>query len=299
MKHDTLLLPKFKRLARLLGGSVMAAGTLEVLWRTCDTIQRFTFTAEEVEDVCEWAGNPGKLVGILTACRWLDREGDLFVVHDYLNNAPEFIQERHRKREEYNRRLAEKRGENRRTAEKRGNSPEFSGPTDTDTDTDTSTLKEDVVKNADTERLRDGGAQRGASGSVSGSADLSAFVGGEGPQSIAGALDKMLGGRQGAREMITKKAAEIVGWTGEGPEYVEWWGKVIEVSLAGEFYGEVAESLDYARSCVLEGKAKDLGALRNPGAFVVSQITPIFHRHSRRLPRVPRASPGDARRASA
>jgi hypothetical protein len=112
-------------------------------------------------------------------------------------------------------------------------------------------------------------------------------------------LDKMLGGRQGAREKIARKAAELVGWTGEPPEYVEWWGKIIETSLAGDFWGEVSENLDYARSCVLDGKAKDLGALRNPGAFVVSQITPIFHRHSRRLPRAPRAAPGNGQRASA
>ena len=112
-------------------------------------------------------------------------------------------------------------------------------------------------------------------------------------------MDRTLNAGKAREAKITAKAAAIVAWTGEPPQYVEWWAVVIRKALALNVYGEVAEHLDYAESCVRDGRTKDLGELTRPGAYVASKIAPIFHQAGARLPRPPRASPGQGQRASA
>ncbi len=93
---DTMGKLKFTRAKRGLGVSgPHLLGMLEVLWQychaNCTTLDGVFFDRDDVEVLCEWDGQPGRLVAVLEAEGWLDRKGEKLVVHDYAQNAPQFV----------------------------------------------------------------------------------------------------------------------------------------------------------------------------------------------------------------
>lgn len=298
MKHNTMMLPKFKRLTRLLGGSVVrAAGTLEVLWRTADTLDRFHFTAEEIEEICEWEGELGALAAMLLDCRWLDQVEGLdgtYKVHDYIENAPEFIQDRHRKRNYHNaRKVSEDSGKFRKVPESVGSVRTKAEKTVTDTDTDTDTfLREDIQHKAETE---DRGEEQGpCQNSGSGSANLHSH---QGPEPVGALLDNLNGGVQ-RKAAIERKAHEIGKLTRDGPNYHAYWVEVVKKTLEADLLTELDECLHYARSATdpAQQATKGLGDMHSPGKWLVSRMTSLFHAKGIRMPKPPR--PHSAARAA-
>ena len=104
MKAGTQNHLKTKRLMRLLGLPLYrAVGILETLWLLCidccDEGNVGKFSDDEIADYFGWEGKPSALVCGLAESGWLDQdEGERYVVHDWLEHAPEFIRERVRKR---------------------------------------------------------------------------------------------------------------------------------------------------------------------------------------------------------
>lgn len=45
-------------------------------------------TAEDIELEVDWSGKAGALVSALLECRWLDKDGDTFVLHDWAEHQP-------------------------------------------------------------------------------------------------------------------------------------------------------------------------------------------------------------------
>lgn len=155
-------------------------------------------------------------------------------------------------------------------------------PTDTDTDT------EEVVNLADPTDQGCKGDRRSVG--RSGSADL--HSGGErkresGEPVSAGEVAERLvrRGREPAREgkrlrlnpdWVRDQAGRIVAITGERPElYLDWWGKV--VTQCGRDTGlrdVLVEAVNYAAACGDPGqrKAKDLGELKRPGAYIAGKL---------------------------
>jgi len=86
---------KFRTLARRLGSRALAAGTLELLWAVAnDAGDALVGTAEDVEDVADWRGEPGALVAILLACRFLDETPAGYTVHDHAHHCPSYVRRR-------------------------------------------------------------------------------------------------------------------------------------------------------------------------------------------------------------
>ncbi|TXH55778.1 MAG: hypothetical protein E6Q97_08015, partial [Desulfurellales bacterium] len=89
MKTNTTDLVKFKKLQRRLGESTRGViGILELLWKaTAQQAPRGDigrFDNEDIAILCDWDGDPDKLVESLVDCGWLDRcETHRLVVHDW------------------------------------------------------------------------------------------------------------------------------------------------------------------------------------------------------------------------
>lgn len=60
---------KFRRLARLVGGPIVARGALELLWDQCyEAGDDYLGTAEDIESAVGWAGEAGSLADALDRC---------------------------------------------------------------------------------------------------------------------------------------------------------------------------------------------------------------------------------------
>ncbi len=105
MRYGTTSHPKFQRLKRLLSQPQYAVvGLLESIWMLA---AQFTDSGDvskfSPQDICDYAGYEGDpifLINSLVESRWLDRDGDKLLVHDFLDHAPSFIYERNKKREQ-------------------------------------------------------------------------------------------------------------------------------------------------------------------------------------------------------
>lgn len=97
MKMGTTRSPKFRRLSRTTSMSTReTVGTLELLWLF--TMEQAPagdigkWPDEEIEEVCEWDGEPGALVSALVETGWLDGcAKHRLIVHDWADHVPEFI----------------------------------------------------------------------------------------------------------------------------------------------------------------------------------------------------------------
>lgn len=115
MKIGTTTHPKFRRLQKQLKLPQYAvAGLLEMIWslaaQYADDGDISKFTVQEIADYCDWEADPNVMIDALVACRWLDRDGDRIVIHDWEDHRPNYVSDRLRKRDE--RRSSHKQSDN-------------------------------------------------------------------------------------------------------------------------------------------------------------------------------------------
>jgi hypothetical protein len=96
MKHQSISLVKFKTLAmRLKLPQWQAVGLLESLWLFAQHNARdgvlSRYTAEEFAAWIEWGSDPNELMEALIATRWIDRDGDELVIHDWNQHQPNWL----------------------------------------------------------------------------------------------------------------------------------------------------------------------------------------------------------------
>ncbi len=86
---------KFRTLARRLGSRALAVGSLELLWAVAnDAGDPLIGTAEDVEDVADWRGEPGLLARSLVETRFMDETPEGFAVHDHDHHCPTYVRRR-------------------------------------------------------------------------------------------------------------------------------------------------------------------------------------------------------------
>lgn len=77
-------------------------GLLDTLWDTCHAnSDPYVGTAEEIEAAAGWPGVDGEFAAALILRSWVDLvpgSVDTYVVHDYWDHAPYYVQERQKKR---------------------------------------------------------------------------------------------------------------------------------------------------------------------------------------------------------
>lgn len=97
MKLGTPRSPKFRRLMKASGlGTRELAGTLELMWlfamEHAPAGDIGKWSDDEIEEACEWDGEPGLLVASLVGSGWLDAcPCHRLTVHDWSDHVPEFI----------------------------------------------------------------------------------------------------------------------------------------------------------------------------------------------------------------
>jgi hypothetical protein len=123
---------KFRRLARSLGSPVLAMGALELMWSACyDSGEEYLGTAEDIETLIGWTGDPGLVAqalvdagkpeghGFIEAITDGDHAGtdgvQRYRVHDLWHHAPDYVMKRHKRELERKQRVAPK-VKKRRTA---------------------------------------------------------------------------------------------------------------------------------------------------------------------------------------
>lgn len=101
---------KFRRLVRVVGSIAVARGSLELLWDACyEAGEDYVGTAEDIEHMAAWDGEPGVLTrglaeaGLPTGVGFIEQvEGvdgpPVYRVHDLWHHAPDYVAKR-RKRE--------------------------------------------------------------------------------------------------------------------------------------------------------------------------------------------------------
>jgi len=96
MKRGTIEHVKMHRLAERLGIPRFAAvGIMESLWHmTAAKAPSGDISNLELEDIAfyvRWDREPSELIEALIACRWLDRDGDHLLVHDWQEHAEDSV----------------------------------------------------------------------------------------------------------------------------------------------------------------------------------------------------------------
>jgi hypothetical protein len=66
-------------------------GHIQMLWDKSAMMNKFAFTGKQLEYICEWDGEEGKLVEALENCRLIDKKEDYYELHDWLEHAPNYI----------------------------------------------------------------------------------------------------------------------------------------------------------------------------------------------------------------
>ena len=86
---------KFARLTRLLGSVAVARGSLELLWDVAyENGDELLGTAEDLEFQAGWTGEKGQLAAALVGAEFIDKDGDLYRVHDLWDHAPDYVRRR-------------------------------------------------------------------------------------------------------------------------------------------------------------------------------------------------------------
>lgn len=155
--------------------------------------------------------------------------------------------------------------------------------------------------NADAEAMagrKPGAGGRAAAGARSGGG--SGVEAGAGGSSLVGAVGAPEGKaprrRRLTAEQVAEKAGQIVRITGEAAVYREWWGDVVRrADQDASHAAALVEAVQYAAMCgdPAQRRAKDLGELKRPGAFIAKRLMDA----GMRLPPKPavRAARTDAR----
>lgn len=99
MKYQTLMHWKFRKLHQALESTSIAhtAGYLELLWLHCQQVGNGpVLKADDVEAICDWQGEPRKLLRCLREFTWLDdcAEENFVEVHDFSDHAPGYVKKR-------------------------------------------------------------------------------------------------------------------------------------------------------------------------------------------------------------
>lgn len=78
-------------------GPAELLGYLEMMWMCSHANGAYEFSSkDEIEAVCCWEGESGVLADILIARRWIDQNGELYVIHDYEDHKPSYVVKRER-----------------------------------------------------------------------------------------------------------------------------------------------------------------------------------------------------------
>lgn len=96
MKHGTISLVKFKLLARELNRDQWeVVGLLESIWCfCCHNARTGDLSPFSYDEIAAWIGyrdDAGSLIDALVKCKWLDRDGDILIVHDWEEHAPNWL----------------------------------------------------------------------------------------------------------------------------------------------------------------------------------------------------------------
>jgi hypothetical protein len=111
---------------------------------------------------------------------------------------------------------------------------------------------------------------------------------GSSPVSVAELLPRVLGGLQARQADLPGR---IVRATGEAAAYRDWWREVARLMRCHDGAEVLRETLRYVEDCADPAvrAAKDLGALRAPGAYLASRCRDHLARHGLRLPAPPKS----------
>jgi hypothetical protein len=99
---------KFRRLARILGSSIVARGALELLWESCyESGDDYVGAADDIETLVGWTGERGLLTRALVeagapegagfldlASVTVDSAAPTYRVHDLWHHAPDYVRKR-------------------------------------------------------------------------------------------------------------------------------------------------------------------------------------------------------------
>ena len=112
---------------------------------------------------------------------------------------------------------------------------------------------------------------------------------GNAPVSAAELLPQLLGAVQARQADLP---ARIVRATGEAAHYCDWWRQVTRLMQRHDGADALHEALRHVEDCANPAirAAKDLGALRAPGAYLASRCRDHLARHGLRLPPPPKAA---------
>lgn len=94
---------KFIRLARLLKSDALAFGHLGIIWEACyESGDDNVGSAEDLEYLAKWQGEPGRLAECLVDSGFIDRDDatGMLRVHDLMDHAPEYVASRAAKESE-------------------------------------------------------------------------------------------------------------------------------------------------------------------------------------------------------
>lgn len=96
MKHGTISLVKFKLLSRELNRDQWeVVGILESIWCfCCHNARTGDLSPFSYDEIAAWIGyrdDAGSLIDALVKCKWLDRDGDILIVHDWDEHAPNWV----------------------------------------------------------------------------------------------------------------------------------------------------------------------------------------------------------------
>lgn len=84
-------------------------------------------------------------------------------------------------------------------------------------------------------------------------------------------------------------ATRVMAVSREPPKYRAWWLHTIGLMVETDGLGVFEEAVTYAENCGDPAirKAKDLGPLKLPGAYIADKCKRWLHQHGKRLPRPP------------
>lgn len=105
MKLGTTSLPKFNSLKKQLKlPNYAVIGLLESFWmlacQTADDGDLSKYSNQELADNAEYDKDANELIEALVTTRWLDRDGNKLLVHDWEEHCPKFVRDRKAKREQ-------------------------------------------------------------------------------------------------------------------------------------------------------------------------------------------------------
>lgn len=69
-------------------------GHVQMIWDVSGIIGKISYTADELEAVAEWDGEPGELVRALCKVRLVDYDDEKYVIHDWWDHCPYYVKKK-------------------------------------------------------------------------------------------------------------------------------------------------------------------------------------------------------------